>query len=71
MQTQQQKQIELDTKRAELVAGMNMANKNQVILTFKRGDRCTIPHVANNVAMLGDRDYCHVRANRNQLNGLR
>ena len=31
--------VDLDTIRVELIVTMNMANRNQVILTFKRGDR--------------------------------
>ena len=63
-------EVDLDALKAELILGMNVAHGDQVILTFKRGDRCTVPHAAND-GMLGDEDYYHVRVNRNQLNRLR
>ena len=64
-------EVDLNTIRAKLVAAMNMTDGNEFVPTFMRGDRCTIPHVANDIDMLGDSDYHHVRMNANQLNRLR
>ena len=57
--------------KAALVAVMNMVDRNGFVLTFKRGDGHIIPHVANNVDMMGDRNYYHVRMHANQLNRSR
>ena len=52
-------EVDLKTIRAELVAMANMTDKNKFVLTFMRGDRCTIPHVASDTNVKGDRDYYH------------
>ena len=58
----------LNAIKNELAAAKNMTNENRIFLTFKRGDRFTIPHVANNNNFVGNGDHHHVRIEVSQLN---
>ena len=54
-----------------LRAAINDIDRDEFVLTFKRGDKFIVPHKENNDDMLGNRDCCHVRMTVDRLNKLR